>query len=297
MNEILIVYIPIFIISLIKVADSVLAKHFQNAVGVSLDVLIAFNLYNSIVACIYFAASDGFKIGINGITVIFSLVYAAMVGLNHMLTFLAYSKTSVSFVSVVSTAGSIVVSTMFGLIFLDEKPSLKLFVSLFLLVIAVIITALDLIRKKTKNSILILSGFFFVSGILIIITKLYSGNKKVCSSNSFFFLTNVVLLLLAVAFLIIKTKGNSSEIKRISRIFSFGQFANISSRNIICNISAILTVSVLKNTDLSIFSIITYSMMLIINLLVSKFYFKEEIKLNNIFAVALAILAIIINPI
>lgn len=292
------VYLPLLIISLIKVADAALAKHFQKSISLTLDVLIAFNIYNSIIACIYFYAADGFKIGMNGITMLFSVVYAVLVGLNHLLTFLAYSKASVSFVSVVSTAGSIIVSSVFGLIFLEERITLRLLASLVLLILAVIIPSFDLFKDKSqKNSIPILLGFFFVSGILIIITKLYSGTSGVCSSNSFFFMTNVILFFGAILLFFIKTKGSVSEKKRILKLFSFGQLANIGGRNIICDISAIITVAVLKYTDISVFSIITYSMILVISLIVSKFYFKEEIRFNNIISVILAVLAIIINPV
>ena len=151
MNAIYMVYLPLLIISLIKVTDAILAKYFQKSINISLDVLIAFNIYNAIIACIYFSAADGFKISLNGITMLFSLVYAFAVASNHLLTFLSYSKTSVSFVSIVSTAGTIIVSTMFGLIFLGETLSLKLFVSLVLLVLAVIIPGFDLLKDKSQK--------------------------------------------------------------------------------------------------------------------------------------------------
>lgn len=298
MNAIYMVYLPLLIISLIKVTDAILAKYFQKSINISLDVLIAFNIYNAIIACIYFSAADGFKIGLNGITMLFSLVYAFAVASNHLLTFLSYSKTSVSFVSIVSTAGTIIVSTMFGLIFLDETLSLKLFVSLVLLVLAVIIPGFDLLKDKSqKNSIPILVSFFLISGALTIIPKLYAGAQGVCSSNSFFFMTNVIMLLCAILLFFIQAKGSAQEMKRILKIFSFSQLANIGVRNIICDISAIITVAVLKYTDISIFSIVTYSMILVISFLASKFYFKEEIKLNNIISLVLTILAIIINPV
>ena len=178
MNGVILLYLPMILISLIKVTDSALAKIFQKSIKMNADYFIVFNIYNSIIACIYFFSADRFKTEVNLITVIFSLVYALFVALNHLLTFLSYSKTSVAFVSVISTSGSIIIPTLFGIAFLEEKISLRLIISVLILLLSVVLPSVSLIKnKEEKNSLPILLGFFFVRGILVIITKLYSIAK------------------------------------------------------------------------------------------------------------------------
>lgn len=297
-NKTLYVYLPILLISLIKVLDSTLAKKFQKNVKIDANFFILFNIYNSIIACVYFFSMGGFKIEINRKTLVFSIVYAFFVAVNHLLTFLSYSKVSVTFVSVVSTAGSIIVPTVYGVVFFSEKLSIYLIVSLILLVLAVVIPSLSLLKDKNKKGGLwILLSFFFVSGILIIISKIYSVATGVTSSNDFFLMTNVLLFIMAFVLFFIKTGCVPCKMKNLISAFSFKEIANIGVRNIICDISAVITIVVLKNTNLGVFTIITYSMMLILSLIVSKYYFKEQIKKTNVISVILAVLAIIMNSI
>ena len=233
------------LISLIKVTDAALAKIFQKSIKMNADYFIVFNIYNAIIACIYFFSAGGFKPEANFITVVFSLIYAIFVALNHLLTFLSYSKTSVAFVSVISTSGSIIIPTLFGISFLDEKISLRLIISVLLLLLSVVLPSVSLIKNKSEqNSLPILLGFFFVSGILVIITKLYSVTEGTLSSNTFFLLTNVVILLLSLILFsgkIVSVRQHSSkaELKRLLKLFSFSQIANIGIRNVISDISAV----------------------------------------------------------
>lgn len=78
--------------------------------------------------------------------------------------------------------------------------------------------------------------------------------------------------------------------------FSKKQMANIASRTLFSNISSVITVILLANMNISVYSVISNSIGIISGAVLSKVVFKEYMSFENKIAVLFAVAAIIVSP-
>ncbi|MBE6667949.1 MAG: hypothetical protein E7607_06560 [Ruminococcaceae bacterium] len=263
-------------------------------------------IVNSLVACLFFAISGGFKIDVNTVTLLYSIAYAAIVAVSIIAGFVVYRYASISNVNVVSSSCSMVCTAAVGWIFFSEKVEVLNVIRLVIMVFAIVCVLFDQKNKETaiaspterkKGNIFSLAVIIAVitaCGCLnTVVLKAFSISKEVTDENSFFFFTNVILLIAALivfAAVCLRKRGEfraSVELLRPKRLISIGG-------NTVCsNISSLVSVLIVARMDVSIYSPISSALGIIVGL-VGSLIFRERLGVFAYIAVAVACVALII---
>lgn len=296
-DEVIFLYIwlLLLIMSSLSLVNTVLSKKFQQNFVMDLYHFIVYNLINACFGSIAFFFLSGFSIRLNMITVLFALGYALIVALSLVLSLYVFSRLTVSVSSITNSSGSIITSSLFGLIFLSEEHSLKLFWALILMLLAVIFPFIkkEKAAKMKKARIFTCVLSFLMAGSSNVYTKIFSLSPNVTDANSFFFATNVVI----VIFCALITLIYSITVKRSPfKAFNKSQLLNIGSRTVLSNIGSLLSIIIISALPISVYTIVTSSVALVGTALLSKLYFKEPMPFFNKLSVVSALLAVVIIP-
>ena len=297
-------YLMMLVISAGTTLCNALLKKYQSETKQTFLTICMFNLVNAVTASVFFIIANRFNINVNALTLLFSFAAAIIIALNIIINVYALSVVSLVVVSIITTAGTIVGTAAFGSLFLNEKIEINLIFSIILLIVAV---SLPFIKNKinrenqtqtksiTKAGFFICLSLFITSGLNVILNKLYVNNPNVCDSNSYFFMSNFILIIVCTCILSVYKIKSKTSIKDILHIFSTRQTLYVSSRTLSSNISAIITMIVLANMNVSLYAVLTTSFTLIGNALVSRYYFKENMPFEDKISIVLAIIAIILT--
>lgn len=281
---------------LISILSGILNKRFQLGFQTDIVHFVCYNFFNALLASVYFFVSTGFSIEMNMITFLYSVLFALIVFLTLVLGILALFKVTISLSSITSTAGSIVLSALFGIIFLNEACSLRLLFAIVFMLAAILIPYFKLWNSGKKNNIPICIALFFISGSSVILQKLYTLTPGVCDANSFFLMTNLLLTGICGIILGIMLLIRPKDRNKILHAFSLKQLGNISARTILSNIGSVITIILLKNMNVSVYTIISSAIGIISAAVLSAWYFREHMPRENWIAVLCAICAILVSP-
>ena len=294
-----------FLIILIAAATSFsngLLKKFQAETEENFVTLCVYNFYNALVSSVYFLIANGFVINMNVPTFIYSVAYAVIVAGNLIFSVVLMARVNLVVVSIITTAGSIIGTSAFGVAFLNESIGISLAMAILLILVS---SALPFIgnsnsetstRKSNNFTNILLSVLLFLfSGANVVINKLYVGNEYVCDNNSYFFMLNIILLavcVFALAWYCFKKKDGIGTV--VLRTIPVKHIANIGIRTIANNIGVMITMIVLTQMNVSLYTVLSMSLALVGNTIISKFWFKERMTVRNMISLALAIGAIIL---
>lgn len=111
------------------------------------------NVYfvGAVIGSIYFLIASGFKIEMNRITFVFSVIYAAAVFLSLVLSIYILSKISISLTSITSNAASIISASVGGMLFFGEQMTIQHILSAILVFAAVAIPYGKLVKQDLKT--------------------------------------------------------------------------------------------------------------------------------------------------
>lgn len=288
------VYLLFGISSICTALISVLRKKFEQGLTMDIPHFIMYNFINSIFGAIAFFIFIGGQLEMNMITMVYSVIFAFIIYTSLIFNIFALNCAPVVIVSMITTAGSIIISSLFGIIFLNEQLTLRLALSLVFMLTAVILpySGVSGFKLNFKKSIILLL-WFLISGLSVIILKVYTKTPDVCDSNQFFFMSNFLLIIgSGLALIFIKKRNNISVLK----LFTIKQTANIGATTILSNIIEILQIMILTVMNISAYTVMSSSLALILSALLSKFYFKEHMPYTSWIALAFAVSAIAVNP-
>lgn len=281
---------------LISMLSSILNKRFQ--LGFQADTIhfVCYNFFNALLASVNFFVSTGFSLEMNMITFLYSVLFALIVFLSLVLSILSLFRVTIALCSITSTAGSIVLSALFGIVFLNEDFSLRLLFAIVFMLTAILIPYFKLWNSGKQSNIPICIALFFISGASVIVQKLYTLTPDVCDANSFFLMTNLLLtgicgIILGIMLLIRPKTRN-----QILHAFSLKQLGNISARTILSNLGSVITIILLKNMNVSVYTIISSAIGVISAAVLSAWYFREHMPRENWIAVLCSICAILVSP-
>ena len=296
-------YLMLVLYCALTVGGTVLMKIFQKTTSSGMFYLIMYNIINALFACGFFFVSAGFKINLNLPTIIYAVVYALIICINLSAQIVAFSKVSVSVVTVVSMAGGILFPSIFGIMWFDDNITWQLVVSSILIIAASILPFVTKNEDKNEKkrfslaAMLICFMMSVLAGVSTILVKLYAVDTSVCDSTSMFFLTNVAIVVICfVALAIYMIRNKNYGFKEVFRAFSPIQLLNIVSKTAVVNVASIVQVLVLAEMSASTFSVLSSSICLVGTGLASALIFREKQTKGAIFAMILALVAIIINP-
>ncbi len=296
-------YLMLVLYCVLSVGGTVLMKVFQKTTSSGLFYLIMYNIINGLFACGFFFVSAGFRINLNLPTVVYAVVYALVICINLSAQILAFSKVSVSVVTIVSMAGGILFPSIFGIIWFDESITWRLVLSSVLIIAASVLPFLSEKEEKEEKKSFSLAAMLIcflmavLAGVSTILIKLYAVDTSVCDSTSMFFLTNVAIVAICfVALVIYMMKNRGQSVKSIVCAFSPLQLLTIVSKTAVVNLASIVQVKVLAEMSASTFSVLGSSICLVGTGLASWLIFREKQTKGAILALIFAIAAIVVNP-
>ena len=296
-------YLMLVLYCVLSVGGTVLMKVFQKTTSSGLFYLIMYNIINGLFACGFFFVSAGFRINLNLPTVVYAVVYALVICINLSAQILAFSKVSVSVVTIVSMAGGILFPSIFGIIWFDESITWRLVLSSVLIIAASVLPFLSEKEEKEEKKSFSLAAMLIcflmavLAGVSTILIKLYAVDTSVCDSTSMFFLTNVAIVAICfVALVIYMMKNRGQSVKSIVCAFSPLQLLTIVSKTAVVNLASIVQVKVLAEMSASTFSVLGSSICLVGTGLASWLIFREKQTKGAILALICAIAAIVVNP-
>ncbi len=289
-------YILLGISCVLGSLNTLLIKKFQ--MGFKRDTIhfVMYNFVGAVIGSIYFFIASGFKIEMNGITLVYSFIYAAVVFLSLVLSICILSKISISLTSITSNAGAIISASVGGMIFFGEQMTLQHIFSVILILAAVVIPYRKLVKTGfKKESIWICIIYFFYVGIGGIIPKFYTRTEGVCNTVSWFFMTNLILVVVCGIFAGIFALKKHEKIGKILCTLTPGQFGNLAVRTAMSNICSVLQVVILTTMAISVYSVVNSSIGLVLSAIVSGVIFKEPLPKENKLGVALAVSAVVVS--
>lgn len=284
-------YLLFVVLLLTNPANNILNKKFQLGFKTDTFHFIQYNFVNAFFGSVIFFILSGFNISINMPTFIYSLIFASIVALSLCNNILMLSTNSIYVSGVTTSAGSLIITTFFGILYFNEPVGTKTFIPLILMFFAALIPYLRHKTALTKRHLLICLMSFMLAGWSPVISKFYALDPNVCDTTSWFFFTNVFIFIvcgIALAFCSVKFKHFTFDM-------DFKQASNIFARTLLSNISSLLTVMVLGWMDFLFYTIVSSAFGKISSFIISKYYFKEYMPTETYISLVLAITAIVVK--
>lgn len=281
---------------LLSFCNTFLNKRFQLGFDMSLSSFVVYNLINAALASVYFFIMNGFHMSMNFITLLYSAIFACNVILLLILGIKTLSAVSVSASGIFTTAGSVILSALFGLFFLGEPASPRLILSLAFMLTAVLLPIKKLRGSGQKSRVSVCLAQFLCSGASVIIQKLYTLTPDTCDTQSFFLMTNLLIVIFCTAVLPFFVHKNQSKARNTLMPFSKKQLLNIALRTLISNISSIITVILLSSMNVSVYTVISSALGILSGAFLSVAVFRERQTYESLLAVICAVLAIAVKP-
>lgn len=288
-------YIILALIPLLTAFSSVFRKKYTDR---TLDISSSMNIFilmNTVIALIFFAAMAGGRLIPNLPTLIYSVFYALLSILSNIFLMLALSRASLVNTSVFSGAGSITMPFIFGAVFLNESISVFKIIAVCLLLLIIILPLItqNSVKKTDLKGYLYCIAMFAISGGSAIFSKIYALDSSVLNNNILCFWTNVFMLPF-VGILLLKQNGIGNFIDDFRRL-SAKLYLFIILPVLLSNSVTLLTLFVMKNTDIIIYTIVTSSLSLIFTACFARIFFKDKITPTVAFNIIVSIAAIILN--
>ena len=199
-----------------------------------------------------------------------------------------------------------VCTAVIGFLIFSEKSTIGVFLRIAIMVLAIIFVFADQKKQalksidteqKKKNSLLPLILIITVMTASIcantVILKLFAISEKVTNENSFFFLTNVVLCIGAIIIFAIICMRKKSEFRKSIVILYPKKLVCIVGNTVCANISSIVSVLIVAQMEISLFSPISSAIAIIVGL-IGSLMFREKLGAFSYVAAAMACIALII---
>lgn len=279
---------------LISSVSTFLNKRFQLSFRYDMAHFLWYNLLNAFLATVNYLISTGFRIQVNGVTLVFSVVYALVVINSLCMQIAALKYMSIPMYSVMSSAGAMITSSAFAFWYLQEPFTISTALALLLVVAAVTLPWLRnlRVREKTDMRQLLLSAAVFATGGLSNITcKLYAVNPAVCDEKQFFLMTNVVIMVLCGIASGIYFLSKGIKLPQIAGLFGLKQLGNIAAITAVSNIGSVVSITLLGLLPLSGYNVISSAISMGAGVVLSMVLFKEKPSMAQLIGVVLVVAA------
>ncbi len=227
---------------------------FGRAVKNIFDLLI-FSLITGTIASVFFFLMSGFKININLPTLIYSLIFAAVVIVVHFSNLLLYRATDVSSATVLTSAMNLVFTFIVGILFLSEDVGIFDLSRCAIMIAASVLLHFPAGKHKTAKARFNFKGIFLalvtaaVGVIAAVISNLFAKDSRVTDSNSFFFLTNVLVIIFTASAIAVIKKGRLSLVVHDLRSFSARGYALVAISTVSSNMGSLLQILIFESGD------------------------------------------------
>ncbi len=258
---------------------------------------------NGIVACLFFLFSGGFKLAFNGATLLYSVAYAAIVAISLISNTVIYKLASISDVNIIVSSAGLIGSAIIGKIVFGETVDLSRIIKICIMLAAAVLIFYENKRKRKDTEkkaegksflrIVVISAVVFVALANTLIIKSFSVSENVTDTNSFFFLTNVILIVGSSVIFAEESVRRRDDFKDAMTLMKPKKLFSLAGNTVFSNIGTLLSVLIMAELPLSLYSPISSALGVLISLAAS-LIFKEKLGIFSYLAAALAVVAVII---
>ena len=274
---------------------NVLQKRFQLGFRFDLPHFIWYNFLNAAFAAVNFLISAGGRIEINGVTLLFSAAYGLDVILALSLGVVSLRYLSIPLRGVMSSSGSLLISSLFGILALGEPFSLRTAFAIAAVLAAVVLPSVQMMHgqqnRLNAKGVLVGIAVFLVGSLSTIITKLYTITPGVCGTTQFFLMTNLVILFCCVCAGGVLLLRRRAPITAAFRLFGWRQLLDIVGITLFSNITSVMSITLLGLMTMTSYNIVSAGVGMAASLLVSLLVFRERPAKIQYVSVALVVLA------
>lgn len=298
------IWLLFLITSVVSLMSKAFSKLCSNMVAQSSAAKYSLILIvNSLLACLFFWCSGGFSLSINAPTLGYSVVYALVVAVSLLLNLLVYRYASISGVNILSSGCAMLCSTAVGWLAFSEQIDERDLIRLSIMLAAVFLVFLDQKRRDRKEReekksnliclFLMIAVMTLCSCASTVVLKLFTESDAVTDEISFFFLTNFVLLVGAAAVFGGACNFRRGAFRESIALLRPKRIISVVGNTVCSNISSVISVLIIAQMDLSVYSPISAAIGIVIGLLGS-LMFRERLGVLSYVAAAVACVAVII---
>lgn len=216
-------YVLVLLSDIFLAINAVLSKVYQKRVGVGLSVGLKYNLWVNFFTVILFVFICKFQIKITFFS-LFMAVIMPLIAITHsIMGFYLLKYSNVSYTTLLSSCGGIIVPYLYGIIFLNETLSALRVIGIMLIIFSMFVSNIKDCQIANKHTVL--SVLFTVfNGLVGVITKVHQVtlNYKTVDSSQYVFLSasaKVVICAIALLFIKQNQQQNSFNLKKQLPLF------------------------------------------------------------------------------
>ena len=267
-------------------------------------------ILTSLIACGFFFVSGGFHLAISGMTLLYSAIYALVVAVSVVSNLMVYRYASISDVNVTTSACGMICTALIGYVFFAEEVSLRGILRLAIMLAAIVLVFLDQKQAaaptppsdatekdapKGSRHLTILIVLLGVVTLAVcantIVLKLFTASPRVTDQNSFFFFTNVVLAVFAAVALAIDSRRHPGTFSEALTLLQPRKLVSMAGNTVCSNIGSIVSVLIVAQMDVSIYSPLTTAIGILVGL-VGSWIFCERLGRFSYLAAAVSVVVI-----
>ncbi len=274
--------------------NTLLNKRFQLTFTPDPLHFLVYNMINALLASVNFFLAVGGRISCTAMTLGFSAVFALVVMLSLCLHILALEVLTIPMYAVTSSAGGLLTSSLFGILFLREKATVFVFFAMAAVLAAVLLPWAAVLRKHQrlgKRQVLLCAAVFCTAGLGSILSKLYTVTPGTSPSNQYFLMTNLLILLLSALATAGHLLRSRTPVCRIFRLFRPVQLANMAGMTLASNLGSVISITLLARMALSGYNILSTSVSMAATFCLSVLVFREKPGLSQLISALLVVAA------
>lgn len=284
-------YLLTLIILLIGNGNTIISK---NYIKKSMQIKSANSIYillaHPIAAIFFFIFAEG-EVPLNLPTLLFSILFGLCSMFSVLLQFRAYRETNLVYMSVFSGAGGFVIPFFVEWLVWNMNFSILDFLCVFLRTAAIFIPLF--FDKEKRRGMLVCMLLFGLSAVSTLVQRAYTLTPGVADTSSWFFWTNIMVIPLATVALLMKegTKTVVKDIKRMKPIL----YVLIIIATAMSNVTSLIVIEVISLLGTTMYQIISSAIGMVLTILLSTLFYKEDIKKPTYISAALSVAAGIIS--
>lgn len=273
---------------------TVLLKHYRSSIG---NIVVKDNIQyvlTIVVALFVFGSMSGFNLKVNLITLIFSAVYAIMAYVSIMLNMRAIDNTDLVTISIFTNSGSIMWNSVWGFFIFSEEFTLKKFIGIVAVLIAIIIPYFAQ-RSKCNHSmkgIMYCFILFLWSGVPNILIKLFSITNGVMGNTVFCFYTNI--LMIPFVFIMLKRNATIGTLYKELSMVDKKAVLILMASFALSNIATVCSMIIISKVELMIYGVVEKSLGILVMSVVAQIFLREKISISKFISLLFFIIAVIV---
>ena len=268
-----------------------------------------FVIITAAIACLFFAAINGFAIRFNAVTLLYACGFSAVVLSSLVLTLAIYRYASIPAVSVIRSTFNLLTTSLLGSVLFSEKIAANTWVRIALLIVASILiyfSRTGVKRKSEPNAakdagrgnraifILLMALLVLSACFTTLITKSFSAREDVTDANSYYFATNLIMLLAGTVWLLAVGKGDLHRVGAGLKNLKIRDYAVIVLQTVSSNVVSLVTVPLVAMLDVASFSAYS-SAISVVAATVASICFREKQNVFSLSAIVIAIVSFLIG--